>query len=513
VVLICGGLGAKPVLSRGVGRFLALTGAGRGLPTDGWYSAELITASRTGLAMGVVCRWHEWAMKLLVLNVVGLRPKDLAHAPNLRRLGEEGMAAPMQTVFPAVTCSVQATWLTGGLPRDHGVVANGWYFRDLAQVWFWRQANQLVQGEKFYETARQRDSAFTCAKMFWWFNMYADVAHSVTPRPEYHADGLKKPGLYSHPAGLQESLQEQLGAFPLFNFWGPTADIRSTRWIADATLRVIEDEDPTLALAYLPHLDYDHQRLGPDAPGSQAAVAEVDREAGRLIAAAQARGSKVIAMSEYGIEKAETPVFLNRLLHEKGYLAVQETSHGQLLDFGASRAFVVADHQVAHVYIRDAKDLTAVRELLAAVAGVAKVMDREAQAVVGMDHERSGELVLEAAPGHWFAYHYWLDEARRPDFATTVDIHRKPGYDPTELFVDPNLAMPKLKVAFTLMKKILGFRYLMDVIGTDPTVVKGSHGRLYNDPDAGPVFLSSDPADAADTVHATEVRRRILDSL
>ncbi|MEE2888683.1 MAG: alkaline phosphatase family protein [Planctomycetota bacterium] len=452
-------------------------------------------------------------MKLLVLNVVGLRPKDLVHAPNLRRLGETGMVAPMQTVFPAVTCTVQATWLTGGLPRDHGIVANGWYFRDLAQVWFWRQANQLVQGEKFYETAGRRDPEFSCAKMFWWFNMYADVAYSVTPRPEYHADGLKKPGLYSHPADLHEALQTQLGDFPLFNFWGPTADIRSTRWITDATLRVIEERDPNLALAYLPHLDYDHQRFGPDDSRSHAAVAEVDREAGRLIDAAQARGAKVIAMSEYGIEDVDTPVFLNRLLHERGYLQVQETSHGQLLDFGASRAFAVADHQVAHVYVRDPGDLAALRELLGSADGVARVMDREAQAEVGTDHERSGELVLEAAPGHWFAYHYWLDESRRPDFATTVDIHRKPGYDPTELFVDPKLAMPKLKVAFTLLKKSLGFRYLMDVIGTDPSIVRGSHGRLYSDPERGPVFLSSDAADAADQVQATDVRRRILDSL
>ncbi len=452
-------------------------------------------------------------MKLLVLDVVGLRPKDLAHAPNLRRLGEAGFAAPMQTVFPAVTCSVQATWLTGLMPREHGIVANGWYFRDLAQVWLWRQTNQLVQGEKFYQAARQRDPEFTCAKMFWWYNMYADVAYSVTPRPEYHADGLKKPGLYSHPADLQRDLQTQLGPFPLFNFWGPAADIRSTRWIVDATLQVIEDQDPTLALAYLPHLDYDHQKFGPDDPRCVAAVKEVDREAGRLIDAARARGAHVIAMSEYGIEAADQPVLLNRLLHQRGYLSVQETSHGQLLDCGASRAFVVADHQIAHVYVRDASDLPAVAALLQSVDGVARVMDRSAQAAAGIDHARSGELVCEAAPGCWFAYHYWLDEARRPDFANTVDIHRKPGYDPTELFVDPQLALPKLKVALTLAKKLLGFRYRMDVIGTDPSIVRGSHGRLFDDPAAGPVFLCSDAIDAADLVAATDVRRRILDLL
>jgi predicted AlkP superfamily pyrophosphatase or phosphodiesterase len=452
-------------------------------------------------------------MKLLVLDVVGLRPKDLAHAPKIRSVGSEGFMAPLATVFPAVTCSVQATWLTGGAPRDHGIVGNGWYFKDLAQVWLWRQNNGLIQGEKLYTTARKRAPDFTCAKLFWWFNMYADVAYSVTPRPEYWADGLKKPGLYSHPAGLQRQLQEQLGPFPLFNFWGPAADIRSTRWIVDAALGVIQQQDPTLALVYLPHLDYDHQRYGPDHPRSVAAVGEVDAEAGRLIDEARARGAEVVVMSEYGIEAANRPVFLNRLLHERGYLRVQETGHGQLLDAGASRAFCVADHQVGHVYVREEKDLAEVKDLLLGVEGVTHVLDREDQGKDGwrIDHERSGELVCVAEPGCWFAYHYWLDEKRRPDFATTVDIHRKPGYDPTELFLDPKLSFPKLKIAWTLLKKMLGFRYLMDVIGTDPTLVQGSHGRLFADRDAGPVFLCSSGRNSADLVSALDVRERILD--
>ena len=452
-------------------------------------------------------------VKLLVLDVVGLRPKDLAQAPNLARLAGRGFAAPMTTVFPAVTCSVQASFLTGTRPSEHGIVANGWYFRDLAQVCLWRQANQLVRGEKVYTAARLADPEFTCAKMFWWFNMHADVAYGVTPRPEYHADGLKKPGLYSQPPELQAELQSRLGDFPLFNFWGPAADIRSTRWIADATLQVIEERDPTLVLAYLPHLDYDHQKFGPDHPRCASALSEVDAQAGRLIDAAQERGAEVVALSEYGIESVSDPVFPNRLLHERGLLQVQETSHGQLLDCGASRAFAVADHQIAHVYVREREDLSTVRELLERTPGIARVMDRAEQAAVGIDHERSGELVCEAEPGCWFAYHYWTEENRRPDFATTVDIHRKPGYDPTELFLDPKLRAPRLKIAFALLKKKLGFRYLMNVIGTDPTLVRGSHGRLFADPEAGPVFLCSSADNASDHVHATEVKGRILDLL
>jgi predicted AlkP superfamily pyrophosphatase or phosphodiesterase len=451
-------------------------------------------------------------VKLLVVIAVGLRPRDLAHAPVLRGLGEHGFMAPLDTVFPAVTCSVQASFLTGLTPAGHGAVGNGWYFRDLAQVMLWRQQNQLVHGEKLYEAAA-RHGART-AKMFWWWNMYApDVAWSVTPRPEYYADGLKKPGLYSEPPMLQRDLQQELGPFPLFDFWGPRAGIASTRWITSSALSVLRRHDPELMLVYLPHLDYDHQRWGPDDPRSVQAVRDLDVECLRLVTAAREKNAHVVVLSEYGIEDATAPVFVNRMLHEKGYLRVQETSHGQLLDCGACRAFAVADHQCAHVYVQRPADLEPVRQLLAALPGVARVLDRAQQHELGIDHERSGELVCVAEPGHWFAYHYWLDEARRPDFAPTVDIHKKPGYDPAELFVDPKIAFPKLKVVKTLARKKLGFRYLMDVIPTDPSMVRGTHGRLYDDDAVGPVFLCSDRSLARDRVAATDVKGMCLQVL
>jgi predicted AlkP superfamily pyrophosphatase or phosphodiesterase len=448
-------------------------------------------------------------VKLLVVIAVGLRPKDLAHAPALRGLATQGFAAPLDTVFPAVTCSVQATFLTGLQPSQHGAVGNGWYFRDLAQVMLWRQQNQLVHGEKLYQAAAR--NGVRTAKLFWWWNMYApDVTWSVTPRPEYHADGLKRPGLYSEPPALQRELQTELGPFPLFDFWGPKAGIASTRWIASSALSVLRRHDPELMLVYLPHLDYDHQRFGPDDPRSVQAVRDLDVECLRLIETARERRAHVVVLSEYGIEAATRPVFLNRLLHEHGYLRVQETSHGQLLDCGACRAFVVADHQCAHVYVRDAADLEPVRSLLAKAPGVERVLDRAQQHELGIDHARSGELVCVAAPGCWFAYHYWLDEARRPDFAPTVDIHRKPGYDPAELFVDPRLVLPRLRIAKTLAKKLLGFRYLMDVIPTDPSLVRGTHGRLHGDDAAGPMFLCSDRRLASDRVAATDVKQLCL---
>lgn len=428
--------------------------------------------------------------RLLIVNVVGLREADLPYAKRLSAFAGRGRQGPLETICPAVTCSVQASILTGTLPRAHGIVGNGWYFRDLAQILFWRQANALVQRPALYDLGREADADYVCAKMFWWYNMYSSAAISVTPRPQYFANGLKQPGLYGEPRAFVAELERELGAFPLFKFWGPGASIESSRWIVDASIRALAKR-PQLCLAYIPHLDYDHQRFGPDHERSRAAVGDVDAEVGRLIAAAQDAGYEILVLSEYGIEDVDTPVFLNRVLRERGLLRVQETAHGELLDAGASAAFAVCDHQVAHVYIRDEAQLSAVRKTLEESVGVARVLDREAQRDFGLDHERSGELVVLSEERAWFAYHYWLDEKLRPDFAPTVDIHRKPGYDPTELFVDAGLRFPKLRIAKNLAKKKLGFRYLMDVIGTDPSVVRGSHGLLPIRPERGPLYLSS----------------------
>ena len=429
---------------------------------------------------------------LLVVDVVGLRPKDLDLAPQIRAVADGGgRVEPLTTIVPAVTCSVQASILTGVRPQQHGVVGNGWYFRDLCQVWLWRQSNKLVQAKEIYDYGLESDDDFKCAKLFWWFNMYSSAAVSLTPRPQYFADGLKMPGVYSRPAELADEIQADLGPFPLFRFWGPAADVTSTTWIVDASIRTLERERPDLALVYLPHLDYDHQRWGPDDARSRAAVTAVDVEAGRLIDRARALGMEVLVVSEYGIETVERPVFLNRDLRRAGLLATQRTAHGELLDFGASRAFAVCDHQVGHVYVDRDADLSRVRAVVAAIDGVDRVLDRGEQSELGLDHDRSGELVALAERDSWFAYHYWFDEDLRPDFAPTVDIHRKPGYDPAELFLDPGLRFPKLALGWRLLQKKLGFRYLMDVISTDPSMVRGSHGLLPSAPDLGPVCIAS----------------------
>lgn len=453
--------------------------------------------------------------KTVVINVVGLTGKLLGeHTPHLKALARDGVQVPLGTVTPAVTCSAQSTFVTGLPVSQHGIVGNGWYFRDLAQVSFWRQANSLVQGEKVWDAARRRDPSFTCAKIFWWYNMYSTADYSVTPRPIYPADGRKVVDIYSHPADLSARLKTSIGEFPFFHFWGPRADILSSRWIAESSLKVFDWHSPALTLVYLPHLDYNLQRLGPDDPAIHGDLRRIDEVCGKLIRHFRKAGARVIVLSEYGITAVDGPVHINRVLRAAGLIQVRPELGLEMLDPGASDAFAVADHQVAHVYVKDPARISAVKQLLKAVPGVEQVLDSREQAQFGLDHPRSGELVAISEPNKWFTYYYWLDDAVAPDFARTVDIHRKPGYDPAELFVDPAIRFPKVKVGRILAKKALGFRYLMDVIPLDASLVKGSHGRITHDPAEGPVLISSESQLVREeSLPATAVKDLILDHL
>ena len=450
----------------------------------------------------------------LVLDVVGLTPSLLAHAPHLAALARRGAMRPLQTVLPAVTTTVQSTLLTGLPPAGHGIVGNGWYFRDLSEVWLWRQSNRLVGGDKIWDAARRRDPTFSCAQLFWWYNMYADVDVAVTPRPMYLTDGRKLPDIHTHPAELRDRLQQRLGTFPLFRFWGPAADIVASRWIADCALQVFAEQRPTLTLVYLPHLDYDLQRLGPNHPGIPAQVAAVDALCAPLIDAARRAGAHVVALSEYGITEVSRPVHVNRALREAGWLKVRVERGREQLDAGASDAFAVADHQIAHVYVRQPELIAPVARMLATLPGVEAVLDEAGKYAAGLAHERAGELVAVSAADSWFTYYYWLDDARAPDFARTVDIHRKPGYDPVELFLDPQIRLPRLAVASRLARKAMGFRTLMDVIGLDAGIVRGSHGRPTDRPEDGPLIISSAPGLLPESaVQATAVKQILLDHL
>ena len=452
---------------------------------------------------------------VLLLDVVGLTRGMLgAGTPNLSALARDGFAAELAPVLPAVTCSAQATMVTGKLPRDHGIVGNGWYFRALNEVWLWRQSGALIEGEKIWDAARRRDPSFRCANLFWWYNMNTTADLGATPRPTYPADGRKLFGIYTYPHGLRLELEAALGEFPFHTFWGPSAAIGASQWIGRAALHVIEQHRPTLALVYLPHLDYDFQRYGASDARARAEVTKIDRVAGELIAGARARGAAVLVVSEYGITDARRPLHPNRVLREAGLLSALETPLGwELLDFGESRAFAVADHQIAHVYVKRREDRDRVAGILRSIDGVERVLDDAGKAEFGLDHERAGDLVAVAERDAWFTYYYWLDDARAPDFARTVDIHRKPGYDPAELFFDPARPLVKLRAAWALARKVLGFRYLMDVISLDPTIVRGTHGRLPERAEEGPVAICSEARFAREKMAMTDVFSLALDLL
>jgi predicted AlkP superfamily pyrophosphatase or phosphodiesterase len=444
--------------------------------------------------------------KLLLLDVVGLTPALLRHAPRLSALAKSGFCAPVRPVLPAVTCSAQSTMLTGLPPSGHGIVGNGWWFRDLGEVLFWRQSDRLVSGERLWETARARRPGTTAANLFWWYAMGASTDLTVTPRPAYPADGRKIPDVYARPPALRDRLVGALGEFPLFRFWGPGADLASSEWIAAAAAAVMTEDDPDLLLAYLPHLDYPLQRLGPGDRDVSDEVAAVDAVAGRLVDLALERGRAVLVVSEYGIVGVSGAVHPNRALREAGLLEVHSNATGEHLDPLASRAFAVSDHQVAHLYAADDGARARAREVLAALPGVDAVLEGKERAAAGLDHPRAGDLVILSRPDRWFTYYHWRRDADAPDYARTVDIHRKPGYDPVELFLDPSKVLVRARIAGKLAARKLGFRSLLDVIPLDAGLVRGSHGLLPAKAEEGPLVIGSDAALAAERFEQAAIR-------
>lgn len=449
-----------------------------------------------------------------VINIVGLAGSLAGPGmPALARFAARGKTSRIVPAFPAVTCTAQSNYLTGRTPAHHGIVGNGWYDRALSEVHFWKQSNHLVTGPKVWENMRRARPKFTCATLFWWYNMYSTADYSITPRPAYPADGRKVFDIYSWPPAIRPEIKRDLGEFPFPAFWGPAAGVNTpqgspdaaSRWIAESAKWIENHYSPTLSLIYLPHLDYNLQRFGPRSPNVAADLAQVDAIAGDLIAFFETRGVRVILLSEYGLSPVDTPIHLNRLFRQKGWLAVREELGLELLDCGASRVFAVADHQVAHIYLNDPSLAGPVRELLQGQPGIESILGKPEKTALGLNHPRAGDLLAVAAARAWFTYYYWLDDAVAPDFARCVDIHRKPGYDPVELFLDPKIPAIKLRLLWKLMQKRLGFRMLMNVIPLDATLVRGSHGRRVTSPEEQPVLICDQSLAVPDQIDSTEV--------
>lgn len=423
--------------------------------------------------------------KTVVIDIVGLSRSILHLLPFVSDYTAQNKLSIIEPMLPAVTTSVQSTYLTGKWPSETGIVGNGWYDHTDSEIKFWKQSNKLVQSKKIWEAAKEADASFSSSNMFWWYNMYSAVDYSATPRPNYLADGRKMPDCYTHPASLRDRLQQELGPFPLFQFWGPGANIRSSQWIADASIKTDQLHHPTLTLIYLPHLDYCLQKYGNQEALIKNECLEIDQVVKQLIRYYGEQDARIILLSEYGIAPVSNPIHVNRILRNKGYIAIREERGLELLDAGASKAFAVADHQIAHVYIEDKSLVAGLKTTFENTAGIARVLDKAEQVPHHINHTRSGDLVLIADSDSWFTYYFWNDDRLAPDYARCVDIHKKPGYDPVEMFMSS-----KLRAARKLLQKKLGMRYVMDVIPLDASLVKGSHGSPFVTDDYKPILVT-----------------------
>lgn len=428
---------------------------------------------------------------LIFVSMPGLRMRDLAHMPRLAALAKSGSACELVPSFPCVTSSVQANMLTGRLPDQHGIIGNGFYHREFGVVELWIGRNDLVQGEQLWG----RLAARGITQATWMAQNIKDAAadYIITPEPIHHADGRMDLWCYSKPDGLYKELLADLGHFPLMNYWGPMANIKSTEWIVNAALWLLQRKRPRFNYVYVPHLDYAAQKFGPNSPQQAAACAEADVQVGRLFDGAAALGLGNVAylvVSEYAMTDVAHVVFPNRVLREAGMLAIEERDGREFLNVRKSKAFAVVDHQFAHVYVQDPTDIDGVAGLFEGVEGVAEALYGEARRRHHIDHARSGEVVLICEPDSWLAYYWWRDDAKAPPFARTVDIHAKPGYDPVELFFDPATKSIPLNAA----------------------LVKGSHGAPATRPEQCGAFIASADLRITKQVRDTDIFQMIEES-
>lgn len=414
--------------------------------------------------------------RVLVLDLVCLtldHLEDRSATPNLNALRDQGYAVPLRPPFPAVTCTAQATLTTGTSPREHGVVCNGMFERDRYAVRFWDQPTSMVKQPKLWERLRERDPSATSALLFFQNTMFATADVVVTPAPIHLDEGLV-PWCYSKPVGWYEQLAERHGEFQLPWYWGPLAGAKSSEWIAQAALDTLEQHRPTLTLVYLPHLDYNTQRFGAASEQFKADLRRMDEIVGEIVTGLERLGLRddtaIVLVSEYAMSDVSRPVLLNRELRQRGLLAVRTIGGREYLDLELSPAFAMVDHQLGHVYVRPGHE-ERVGVALADIPGVERVLTRAEQAAYEIDHPSSGDLIAIAEPDAWFSYYWWLDDALAPPYAREIDIHRKPAYDPVELFFDPATKSIPLR----------------------PELVRGSHGRPADLEPGRPALIVASP--------------------
>ncbi len=421
----------------------------------------------------------------VILDIVGL---DVSHFdyssqkyPNISSLFEKGGEyGYMKPVFPSVTCTVQASILTGKYPKDHGIISNGYFDRENLQTLFWEQSTKLVQSEKIWDTIKSKNDMLKTAMLFWQNSMYSNNDYVVTPRPIHLENGQMDMWCYSKPVNYYEEISKEIGEFNLMNYWGPFASIKSSEWIAKSVQYTVENRRPNLIYAYFPQIDYSAQKFGHSSSQVTDDLKQIDEYVGNIIEKVKEAGifddTHFLLLSEYGFNDVKDAIPINRILREKGLLQVRTINGKEYIDYEFSDAFAMVDHQIAHIYINDSKNMgkEKIKSTIEDVPGIEIVCDQKEKQKLHVDHSRSGELIAVANKDKWFSYYWWYDDQKKiisnpelskiddndkaPRFTKTVDIHRKPGYDPLDLFIDPK-------------KKC---------ISTDTHLIKSSHGRPYD---------------------------------
>lgn len=432
---------------------------------------------------------------VVVLDIISLTPElleDPELTPNIQKLLKEGQHAKVKPVFPAVTGTMQATYITGENPSEHGIIANGIPDLDYKEITMWNQTMIPMQGKKIWEKLKEQDPEATTSILFWQFSKLSTADYVVTPAP-IHLEDNTILWCDSKPRDLYGRLREKLGEFELSSFWGPLASIKSSEWIAKAAVDVLEEYKPRLSLVYLPNMDYQSQRYGPDSEQARQSVRELDRVVGEFVEDLEERNLKddtqLVILSEYAFRPVNRPIHINQILNENGYVSVKQVQDMDFLDLEMCRAFAMSDHQLAHVYIPHEEDIPSVKKLLEDTPGIAEVWGEEEKKTHHIDHERAGELIAIAEPDSWFAYYWWLNNKRAPEFAYTVDIHRKPGYDPVELFV--NMDTKKIPL--------------------DTEKIRGSHGLPpRSEEDLVSLIVTGEGVDLPSQLEASEVHDLLL---
>lgn len=387
--------------------------------------------------------------KILVIQVAALGWDFLQK--NINKLKLNWQRA--ETVEPAVTCTVQASFKTATNACNHGMVANGFFFDEMHKPLFWEQNGNLVEGPRVWDNW-QADGK-KVGIMFWQQSLSSRPDLLISPAPIHKHHGGMIQDCYDLPRGLYGRLKKECGGFNLMNYWGPMTSKKATEWIVKSTTQVMRDEQPELLLTYLPHLDYELQKSGPDSKKSQKEFVQLERMLGELIAGCEENGYDYIVYGDYAIMNVDQPILPNRILRDHGHLGFRDIKGMLYPDYYNSDALAIADHQVAHIKLFDPTQKEKIMKLFKSVDGIAEVIDGRTSNEFGGGHRRSGDIILKAAPNAWFSYQWWHKKSEAPDYATHVDIHNKPGFDPCELF--------------------FGFPFPF-ATSTNNDLVKGSHG-------------------------------------